>query len=710
MQKIHGVHHQIQDIIEDAEGNIWVGTDGAGIFKIRSSWFQIYGEAEGLPQETVLSVCGDWVAPRAGGLGRLNRAGAVEMLPEHESNSVTSLMEDGKGGVWLGTAGGRLIHRSATGVIEPSLTIGPAGTQVRVLHRDQTGNLWIGAFPYGLFLLPTTDPTSVRELDGSGVPKSAVTAIAEDAGGSVWFGTDAGELFCRTNGGFQRFGTAEGFTGFTIGALLPDPKGGLWVGTLGGGLGRFQGGRIKFLGRSDGLADDVVSQLVEDNAGWLWIGGSRGLARVRPGEVEAVLEGRKQRMPLTHYGQPDGLANVQCSVGSQPSAWRTPDGRLRFATSRGVVSFDPTALPMNLRPPPLVLESVMVDGVQASRQSNLRLAHDFRKLEFRYAAMSLAAPEKVLFHRRLLGFDEGWIEDGKTRTASYPRLPPGQYTFQFTACNNDAVWNDEILSLRFEVIPAVWQTLSFKVTMAIGFAAVVGGSVLLAARLRMRRKLARLEQANALERERTRISRDLHDDLGARLTQMALLTDLAADDPTASQDLRGQIRNVATQARGAVQSLDETVWMINPQKDTLAHVIGYVARYAEQFFLPTPILCRQDICRQPPECMMPGKLRRDILMLVKEALNNVLKHSQAAEVWLRIAVRGSAMRITVRDNGRGFEPTAANPRRHGLENMLRRAESAGIKVTVRSRPGRGTLVALRVKLPLPDRPLRNERD
>jgi len=152
------------------------------------------------------------------------------------------------------------------------------------------------------------------------------------------------------------------------------------------------------------------------------------------------------------------------------------------------------------------------------------------------------------------------------------------------------------------------------------------------------------------------------------------------------------------------------VWMINPQKDTLAHVIGYVARYAEQFFLPTPILCRQDICRQPPECMMPGKLRRDILMLVKEALNNVLKHSRAAEVWLRIAVRGTVMRITVRDNGRGFELAASNPRRHGLENMLRRAESAGIKATVRSRQGRGTLVALRVKLPLPDRPIRKARD
>jgi signal transduction histidine kinase len=230
---------------------------------------------------------------------------------------------------------------------------------------------------------------------------------------------------------------------------------------------------------------------------------------------------------------------------------------------------------------------------------------------------------------------------------------------------------------------------------------VVAGGVLTGSRVRMRRKLAWLKQANALERERTRISRDLHDDLGARLTQMALLTDLAADDPAASRELQSQIKEVSTQARSAVQSLDETVWMVDPQKDTLAHVIGYVARYAEQFFHPTPISCLQDICRRPPECMMPGKLRRDILLLVKEALNNVLKHSQASEVWLHIAVRGPLMRITVRDNGKGFDLAATKPQRHGLENMLRRAESAGIKATLRSQSGQGTLVALRVKLPLP---------
>jgi signal transduction histidine kinase len=390
---------------------------------------------------------------------------------------------------------------------------------------------------------------------------------------------------------------------------------------------------------------------------------------------------------------------LQCTAGSQPSAWQTREGWLRFATSRGVVVFDPTSLPMNTQPPSLVLESVLADGVPIPDQGEVRLAHDFKKLEFNYTALSFVAPEKVLFRRRMIGFDEGWIDDGIARSAAYPRLPPGSYAFQFTACNNDGVWNDDVFSLHFQVVPAFWQTAWFRAAAVVLFAGLVGGGVLMGARVRMRRKLARLEQANALERERTRISRDLHDDLGARLTQMALQTDLAADDPATPAELKSQIKHVAAQARSAVQSLDETVWMINPQKDTLAHVIGYVARYAEQFFHATPIRCRLDICRQPPECMMPGTLRRDILMLVKEALNNVLKHSQASEVWLRISVRGAVMRMTIRDNGKGFVTATPPDQRHGLDSMLRRAENAGIKVTVRSQAGRGTLVALRVRLP-----------
>jgi signal transduction histidine kinase/ligand-binding sensor domain-containing protein len=699
LEKVAGMNFNITDLLEDAEGNLWVGTDGAGLFKLRPRVFRVIGPQEGLPTEAVVSVSGDWVASSGTGFGRLQRNGRVEMVAGLELSAVGAVQEDGAAGVWAGTSAGRVIHQRANGERSSfRLWQRQDGPQVRVLYRDSRSNLWIGGFPSGLFQLPAGEETHFKDLGWRGFSNVAVTAIAESANGLVYVGTSAGELHQLQGEDFQKYGRDQGFTGFPISALLSSTNGALWVGTLGGGLGCFREGKVRLLGERAGLHDDVITQLIEDQEGWLWVSASRGIFRVLAAELSAVVEGRKARATAVHFGAADGLQNVHGVAEHQPAAWRSPAGELRFATSRGVVTFDPAAIPRNSRPPPLNLERVLVDGVVWPDHDAIRLPPDYRKVEFQYTAPSFAVPEKVLFRRRIQGFDGDWVEAGTSRVAIYPHLPPGRYTFQFTACNNDGVWNDEPLRLEFSVEPAYWETAWFRMGEVLVFAGVVGGGVLMVARLRMRRKLARLEQANALERERTRISRDLHDDLGARLTQMALQTDLAADDPVVPAEVRTQIKEVSAQARSAVQSLDETVWMINPRKDTLSQVVAYIAQYAEQFFRATPINCRMDIVRDLPDCSMPGNLRRDILMLVKEALNNAQKHAGASEVRLRVAVRQRILRISIRDNGKGFAADSAKAHRHGLGNIRQRAEAAGIRASIHSRPGVGTLVALRIRL------------
>lgn len=592
--------------------------------------------------------------------------------------------------MWLGTGAGRLLHQTGEGQLLPEMFVESDTMQLRVLHRDQKGNLWIGCFPHGLFRLPADEPHHLENLSGHGFTNVSVTAVAEDAKGVIWIGTSNGDLWRIENGHFQEFGQADGLPGFSIGALLADSDGALWVGTLGGGLGRFQEGKAQFLGAEAGLIDNVISQLIRDHQGWLWIGFSRGLARTRETELQDVLDGRKPEAVIIHYGRADGLANLQCAAEHQPSAWLTKEGLLRFATSRGLVSVDPAAITFNQRPPPLTLETILIDGLEVPNRKDIKLPHDYKKIEFRYTALSFVSPENVLFKRRLVGFDEGWVADHTQRSATYPRLPPGRYTFEFNACNNDGVWCATPCQVAFEVVPAFWETLWFRASALVVFTVLVAGVVRYAAAVKLRRKLQRLEQKHLLERERTRISRDLHDELGARLTQMAFMTDLAAEESDAPAAMRTQLHEVSHQARNAVQSLDETVWMVNPQKDTLPHLIAYLATYSEQFFKSTNIACRQEICRQPPDASLPGKFRRDIFLLVKEALNNVLKHSEAAEVWLRIRVRGPVLRVVIQDDGRGFSMSESNPQRNGLENMRRRAEAAGIRFRLRSAPGQGT--------------------
>ena len=698
LEPVGGIKQPISALLEDTEGNLWISTQGAGLYKIRPRAFRLITAADGLPSGPVLSVCEDWAALGVGGLARILPSGRAEIPASDERYGVVALQDDGAGGVWLGTTSGRLMHQTADGKRQPPVRLAGNNTQLRVLHRDAKRNIWIGGFPGGLFRMRADEGKKEETFNAPEFSNKQVTAICDTADGVVWVGDASGELHRYENDEFRRFGAESGFSGFPIGALLPDASGALWVGTLGGGLGLFDGRQIKFLNASSGLGENAISALIKDRAGWLWVGTSHGIYRTRTPELLAVLTGRKNKAAVVHFGRSDGLANVQCTAEYQPSAWLTQEGRLRFATSKGILSFDPAAIPDNPLPPPLNLESILVDGNAVASQGAIRLPYDYKKIEFRYTAMSFVAPEEVLFRRRLFGFDEDWIEDGTTRSASYPRLPPGHYEFEFAACNNQGVWNDQPVRLPFEIMPAFWQTAWFRVGALVLFAGLVGGTTRYLTKAKMRRKLARIEQAHALERERMRISRDLHDDLGARLTQMAFLTDLAANDPEAPVEMKAQLKDVSSQARHAVQSLDETVWMVNPQKDTLAHLIGYIASYAEQFFLRTNINCRQEICPQPPEITLSGDLRRDVYLLVKEALNNVLKHSGATEVWLRMAVRGPLLRIVVQDNGHGFSQSELKVHRLGLESMRLRAAAADIKLKLRSAPGEGTRLTLRLAL------------
>ncbi len=694
LEKVAGINHSVCAIFEDTEGNLWVGTDGAGLFKIRPRVFRLINKDDGLPTASVVSVCNDWVAPISGGLGKVMSNGHVDMIPGFELQPVSSILEDGSGGVWFGMKLGEVIHQNGAGKSR-SVQLYKNGPQVRVLDRDQNGNLWVGGFPAGLFKFPAGENSRWQDLSWRGFTNQSITAITEDPAGLVWIGTSAGNLYRFNGEDLKTFGAEAGFSQFPVSALLPGTGDSLWVGTLGGGLGRFQHGKVQFLGQRTDLGDDVITQLIQDKSGWLWVGSSRGIFRVQPAELQATLEGRKAKPSVVHFGPADGLANVECVAEHQPSVWMTPAGQLRFATSKGVVSLDPAAIPMNYRPPTLSLEGVLVDETPVSARTKFTLQHDYKKIEFRYTAISFIAPEKICFKRQLSGFDAGWVEDGGARSATYPRLPPGEYEFQFAACNNDGVWNDDPYRITFQVVPAFWQTSWFHACAVVAFAGLVGGVVLLAARARMRRKLTRLELANALERERTRISRNLHDDLGARTTKISVLAAAASRSVELPETSR-QLHDVSQAARQLVRALDETVWTVNPGNDSLANLLDYVTHYAEEFFLDTAVRCQLKIPVHIEDRSMSPELRHSLLAIIKESLNNALKHSGARTVVVAANVEGRSLAFTIRDDGCGFSPDAPVAG-NGLANLRARAAAIGARIEIQSQPGQGT--TLRVAVP-----------
>jgi signal transduction histidine kinase len=325
-------------------------------------------------------------------------------------------------------------------------------------------------------------------------------------------------------------------------------------------------------------------------------------------------------------------------------------------------------------------------------------------MEIEFAALSLASPENVTFRYQLEGLDQEWIDAGTARIARYPRMPPGEYRFRVIACNHDGIWNENGASLAFMVVAPFYRTWWFQILAAVALLGTVGGIVRYVESRKMRRQVERAEREGAIERERARIAKDIHDDLGASLTEITLLSELAQSGEAPPGEVQADMRKIAARTRQLTQSLDATVWAVNPRNDTLDSLVSYLCQHAEDFLKPAGIRCRLDVPARLPGQVVTAAVRHNVFLIVKEALHNVVRHSGATEVSLRIALRDHELILMIEDNGRGFDPSAppgthgtSGSHGNGLSNMNRRAEEIEGRLDLRSQPGSGTRIVLEVR-------------
>jgi signal transduction histidine kinase len=327
-------------------------------------------------------------------------------------------------------------------------------------------------------------------------------------------------------------------------------------------------------------------------------------------------------------------------------------------------------------------------------KAGLRLHPNHRKVDFEFTALSLTAPENVHFRYRLEGVDEDWIEADTQRRASYSRLAAGDYRFRVIACNNSGVWNDTGAAVSFAVMPFFWQTWWFRLSCLAAFTLSVALIVRYLSFRRLRLKLRMAEQQAAVEKERARIAKDIHDDLGGSLTQVTMLLELALRNQAVPDKAGGQVRQGLATARQMIKSLDETVWAVNPRNDTLPHLINYIGQFAVKFLHAANIRCRCDLPDHPSPRSVSAEVRHNLFLAVKEALTNVARHGHATETSLRITAGEDALEITIHDNGQGFAAAPENGDADGLRNMRQRMEGIGGRFQLHSAPGAGTQVAL----------------
>lgn len=684
---------------EDREGNWWAGLDAGGLVRVRERQFHALADGGKFLTKAAKSVAEDrsgamWLGLLSGGLGRW-QAGEYTNVPvtdEAGGGSVFCVCPDAGGRLWLSAADEDLFLREG-GVTRRWR---PVVHGVKTMLRDHRGRIWIGTTS-GLLCSETGEPGDLQGFKG--ISRRYIRALAEDQSGALWVGTGTGEIYQIVSNTATVFRPDDKQESGAIWSVLPDDDGTVWAGTFRGGLLHLQDGKFTRYEKKDGLPDNVICQILDDGRGDLWIGSHQGIFRVAKSALADYTRGKINFIPCTDYARSDGLPSLECSGGYQPSAWRDHAGRLWFTTARGATWIQPAELKPNLTPPPVVIEEILVDGrsqkiPEASRTASLKIPPGKHQIEFRFTGLSLASPDRVQFRYRLAGVDADWVLAGTRRSAQYSFLPPGDYEFRVIACNSDGAWNEVGARLPLKILPHFYETWWFQTLAVVLVLGAVAGIVRRTATRRLHKKMEELERKQMVERERARIAKDIHDDLGASLTLIAVLGDLAKKERVGER-----IAKMSSTAREAVKSLDEIVWAVNPRNDTLAHLIDYTGQFAADYLRDAGIRCLLDVPEHTPAREVPSNVRHNVFLVVKEALQNIVKHARATEVWLRISASEPGLRIQVEDNGCGFDRPPEDAWADGLRNMRQRLAEIGGECQIKSHVGSGT--AILVELPLP---------
>lgn len=488
---------------------------------------------------------------------------------------------------------------------------------------------------------------------------------------------------------------------------------------------------MRTINQHSGLANNVIGAVADDGLGYLWLSSQQGILRVSKEELNRYADGNAASVSCLVYGKRQGLATLACSAGFSPSWCRTAEGRLVFPTAQGLAVVDPRQVEPNQHAPFVRIEDVRVEGRSsilmdhasdpagpktaerqrpAPQEAGLVMKPGERRLDIYYTALSYVDPDSVRFRHKLDPLEKQWVDGGTRRSVNYSFVPPGNYTFQVIACNNDGVWNETGAQLAVRVLPQFWETWPFRIAMGILAMAAVTGLVLVDARRRLHRKLERLESERAVERERTRIAQDIHDDLGASLTRILMLTQDGSVDAESGESVEDNIRQVHRTARELTREMDEIVWAVNPEHDTLESLVNYLCRYSQTYLNAAHLRCRLDVPVELPGWSVRAEVRHNLFLAFKEILNNIVKHADATEVRVVISLTPTEFRLELRDNGRGLgthlaaesnvEPEDSDRIASGLglENIRRRLTGLDGNFEITGGPGQGTTFDLRIPL------------
>ena len=675
----------ILSIFEDRESNLWVGTETAGLHVLRRQSFRT------LPAFsdhiiTAITQTNDtmWIGTNGDGLYR-QQSSKTQQISTHDgliSDIILSLAPGIHNSLWAGTPDG-LNHIEGTRISTYTSADGLPDDFIRSLLTDADGSIWIGT-RRGLAHLQNDKVTTYTRANG--LKSDLIGALVKTNNTDLWISTLDG-LSRLSNNKLTTYTTKNGLSGDIITSLFEDSHHTLWIGTKGNGLSYATNGAFTSLHRPD--LPQTVDSILEDTHGYLWLSSTRGITRISRSELIACGANPTCILHPISYGYADGMPTEETSSIGHPTAWKTTDGQLWFATRKGVAIVDPNHLPENHIPPPTIIERFIVDDTDlpiSSTEQSILPGHS--RFVFEYAGLSYVAPSKIRYRYMLEGFDKQWTEAGSRRTAYYTNLPPRHYRFRVQAANNDGIWNETGATMAFYVHPPFYRSPWF-ILLCIALLTVLG---ILIYRLRVRRLRSQFEAVLA---ERNRLAREIHDTLAQSFVgvsvQLELTSQLLAQSqiPAAHQQLdrtRAYVRDGLAEARRSIWDLRA----ITAQHSLPTRLTQLVERSSTEH-LKTAINIGGTYRSLPPN------VEDEVLRIAQESLNNTTRHAQATQVSADLRYHSTRLTLTITDNGRGFDTTdnSLSAKGHfGLQGMRERATQINAQLTVESGPGKGTIITL----------------
>jgi len=696
----------IGQVITDREGTVWIAT-AAGLYRARKQIVTAYSTGQGLSGKEVYPLLetrnGDILIGTTLGMSRFRQGRISSLPPLEELKFSQALWEDPRGRLWVGHIGGMDIYENGKA---KDLYPRVLGT-VCAIQPDGQGYVWVATDSTGLFKFEG-EQIIAHYTAADHLPSNDVKVIHQSPDGTLWFGTYGG-LVRFKDGQFTTWTAKDGLASDRVRSIYEDADGVLWVGTYDGGLSRFRDGQFFNYTIDNGLCNNGVFCILEDRHGNFWMSSNRGIYRAGRRELNDFADGKLAQLNCIAYGKSDGMLNTECNGGRQPAGIIARDGKLWFGTQDGVAVVDPDAIAENPVPPPVEIETIAIDRHAVAFSDGVQIKPSQTSLDITYTALSLIKSDLIRFKYRLEGLDKDWIDAGERRTAYYSYLPPGEYTFKVIAANSDGIWNPEGKAIKVIVIPPVyrrWWFVALVITATFGLIFFI-----------YRYRVSQLERERAAqhefsrqliasqEDERKRIAAELHDSLGQTLLIIKNRAYMGArsanNGKPAPEAAREQFDEISDSAAEAIDQVREIAYYLRPSQLERLGLTAAIEEMLDQVAEASGIQFEFAIDRL--DGLFSPEAEINFYRIAQECANNIVKHSGATAAEVRITRDVHGVEFMMIDNGRGFDPHAAQANRagksgFGLTGIAERVRILGGKHTIESAPGSGTTVKVRIEM------------